>query len=489
MQLHGHQPPPATAAELSAPAGQVSSGDPRQAPCQVAAQIPVAVDQQHQLPAVSSERCNRLSEGVEQGGGCHQPPPATAAELSAPAGQVSSGDPRQTPCQVAARFDVAVDQGLRPPASHSWSPQRLSERVEQGGGCNQPPSASAEELSTPAAQVPSVVPRQAPCQVAAHFDVAVDQGLRPPASHSWPPRRLSESVEQGGGCQQPPSASAEELSTPAGQVHSVVPRQAPCQVAAHFDVAVDQELHPPASRSRHDVRLSEGVEQGGGCQQPPSAAAEELSTPAGQVSSGNPRHAPCQLAARSDVAVEQGLHPPASRSWHIVRLSEGVEQGGGCHQPPSAEAEELSTPAGQVSSGDPQQGPRQVAAQFEVEVDQELHLPAAYPQPIISLPSDSQPVAAHKPVTGDQEIYATACQISAGTWPTPLAAPTAPPPAVTADSKAVTAASPPAAAAASQAAPAAPPSAEAAAPLAAQAAPPSAQAAAPLAAQAAPPSA
>ena len=88
---------------------------------------------------------------------------------------------------------------------------------------------------------------------------------------------------------------------------------------------------------------------------------------------------------------------------------------GGCHQPPSTAAEELSTPAGQVSSGDPQQGPRQVAAQFEIEVDQELHLPAAYPQPIISLPSDSQPVAAHKPVTGDQEIYATACQISAGT--------------------------------------------------------------------------
>jgi hypothetical protein len=86
LQLHDHQPPPATAAELSAPAGQVSSGDPRQAPCQVAAQIPVAVDQQHRRPAVSSERCNRLSEGVEQGGGCHQPPPATAAELSAPAG-------------------------------------------------------------------------------------------------------------------------------------------------------------------------------------------------------------------------------------------------------------------------------------------------------------------------------------------------------------------------------------------------------------------
>ena len=62
LQLHGHQPPPATAAELSAPAGQVSSGDPRQAPCQVAAQFPVAVDQEHRLPAVSSECCNRLSD-------------------------------------------------------------------------------------------------------------------------------------------------------------------------------------------------------------------------------------------------------------------------------------------------------------------------------------------------------------------------------------------------------------------------------------------
>jgi hypothetical protein len=37
LQLHGHQPPSAAAEELSTPAGQVSSGDPRPAPCHVAA--------------------------------------------------------------------------------------------------------------------------------------------------------------------------------------------------------------------------------------------------------------------------------------------------------------------------------------------------------------------------------------------------------------------------------------------------------------------
>ena len=42
---------------------------------------------------------------------------------------------------------------------------------------------------------------------------------------------------------------------------------------------LDQELQ--GSTSGHGARLSDRVEQGGGCNQPPSAAAEELSTPAG----------------------------------------------------------------------------------------------------------------------------------------------------------------------------------------------------------------
>ena len=118
-------------------------------------------------------------------------------------------------------------------------------------------------------------------------------------------------------------------------VAPVVPRQAPCQLAASFEVAVDQELHPPASRSRHDVRLSEGVEQGGGCHQFPSAAAEELSTPAGQVSSGNSRQAPCQVATQFEFAVDQELYLPALQRWRAIRLPGGSEQGGGSHQLPS----------------------------------------------------------------------------------------------------------------------------------------------------------
>ena len=270
---------------------------------------------------------------------------------------------------------------------------------------------------------------------------------------------------------QPPSFSLHAMSMdapePAGN-----PQQAPRQVVVHRSIAVNTKSQQSAGSRDDGERLSKGVERGGGCHQPPSAAAQELSTPAGQVSPVVPRQAPCQLAASFEVAVDQGLRPPASHSWSPRRLSEGVERGGGCHQPPSAAAEELSTPAVQVPSVVPRQAPCQVAARFEVAVDPELHLPAAYPLNPADMLTTMLNVAAPKPVTGDQEISATACQISAGTRPTPLAAPAAPPPAV---------------AAAPLAAPAAPPSAAAAAPLAVSAAPPSAWAAAPLAAPRAPP--
>ena len=89
------------------------------------------------------------------------------------------------------------------------------------------------------------------------------------------------------------------------------PSQLTRQVAAHSSVAIDLESQIPAASNECCNRLSEGGEQEGGGHQPPPAAAAELSAPAGQVSSGDPRQAPCQLTARSEVAVDQELHPPA----------------------------------------------------------------------------------------------------------------------------------------------------------------------------------